>query len=59
MGLGESLRRLVAPPAKRLNPEEERDMALTFSQYIAQYFSYGGFQYPLGTYLSSYQGTNA
>jgi hypothetical protein len=44
---------------RSLKAEVERDMALTFSQYVAQYFTYGGFQYPLGTYLSSYGGTNA
>lgn len=53
MGVRDNLARWLRPP---VSPEEKRDMALTFSQYVAQYFSYGGFQYPLGTYLSSYQG---
>ena len=41
MGLRQNL-------ARWLNPQLERDMALTLSQYVAQYFSYGGMQYPLG-----------
>jgi hypothetical protein len=54
MGLTDMLRRFWGG-----GRQVERDMALSLSQYVAQYFSYGGFQYPLGTYLSSYQGTAA
>lgn len=47
--------------AKWMDPHValERDMALTFSQYVAQYFTYGGMQYPLGTYTQTIQGTPA
>lgn len=54
MGLRDSLARLLSPER-----EAERDMALTLSQYVAQYFSYGGMQYPLGSYTQTIQGTNA
>lgn len=40
-------------PSRRM---AERDMALTFSQYVAQYFSYQGMQYPMGTYSQGMQG---
>lgn len=52
MGMIDSLMRLFSPRAR----QEERDMALTFSQYVAQYFSYQGMQYPMGSYSQSMQG---
>jgi hypothetical protein len=54
VGVRDTLARWLDPQG-----EVERDMALTFSQYIAQYFSYGGMQYPLGSYTQTIQGTSA
>lgn len=54
MGLRSSLARWLEPPGQR---DVERDMALTFSQYVAQYFSFGGMQYPLGGAGATMQGS--
>jgi hypothetical protein len=45
MGLRQNIARWLSPQS-----EAERDLALTLSQYVAQYFTYGGMQYPLGGY---------